>query len=334
MNNQKSYATSAPGNDPWYDTDMLVYTTSKSWNFPFQVNGLADPTAPANLKLVVWGVTDWPQNPDHHLVVSVNGVKMADQKFDGLVEEILKISLPGGTLHEGVNTLQLTLPGDTGVQYDLVDLDKYSVTYPRVFQAVNGQLNFSAAGDVFNVSNLPTGNVVVYRLNAAGQARLANVQVQGSGSNFTASFSGTSDVATYVVTTAEALNTPVLTAARQPGANLNQAASYLIISAPDFISGLTPLVQYHQAQGMTVNVVDVNDLYAKYTYGVFDPAAIKQYIAYAARNLGTKYVLLVGGDTYDYRNYLGLNSISFIPSLYASTGPLVHSSRSIHCMQI
>jgi len=33
-----------------------------------------------------------------------------------------------------------------------------------------------------------------------------------------------------------------------------------------------------------------------------------------------QYVLLVGGDTYDYRNYLGRNSISFIPSLYVTTG--------------
>jgi hypothetical protein len=70
-----------------------------------------------------------------------------------------------------------------------------------------------------------------------------------------------------------------------------------------------------------VNVVDVNDLYAKYTYGIFDPSAIKQYITYAAKNLGVKYLLLVGGDTYDYRNYLGKNSISFIPSLYTATGP-------------
>ena len=49
--------------------------------------------------------------------------------------------------------------------------------------------------------------------------------------------------------------------------------------------------------------------------------AIKQYIAYAVQKLGTEYVLLVGGDTYDYRNYLGKNSISFIPSLYIATGP-------------
>jgi Peptidase family C25 len=65
-------------------------------------------------------------------------------------------------------------------------------------------------------------------------------------------------------------------------------------------------------------------LYTRYTYGVFDPQAIKDYVTYADQHLCTKCVLLVGGDTYDYLNYLGLNSISFIPSLYAATGPYAH----------
>jgi hypothetical protein len=66
--------------------------------------------------------------------------------------------------------------------------------------------------------------------------------------------------------------------------------------------------------------VNVNDVYAQYSNGVFDPKAIKDYIAYAEHNLGTQYVLLVGGDTYDYRNYSGVNSQSFIPSIYVKTG--------------
>jgi hypothetical protein len=66
--------------------------------------------------------------------------------------------------------------------------------------------------------------------------------------------------------------------------------------------------------------VDVTDVYAQYAGGIFDPQAIRDYIAFAARRLGTEYVLLVGGDTYDYRNYLGRGSISFIPSLYITTG--------------
>lgn len=322
VNNQKAYANYAPGVDAWYDTSMLVYKTSKSWSFPFQVIGLADPAAPANLELVVWGVTPWPQSPDHHLVVILNGITVADQTFDGLVEQILKISLPSGVLQEGANTLQLTLPGDTGVKYDMVNLDKFSLSYQRLFQAQDGRLTFSAAGKAFVVTNLPSKNVVVYRMSEAGVERLERVNVQAAGSTFTASFAGTNQSATYLVSAVERLYTPALEAVRLP-ANLNTPAQYLIISHPDFISGLEPLVQARQAQGLTVSVVDVNDLYTQYSYGIFDPQAIKQYIAYAAKNLGTQYVLLVGGDTYDYRNYLGRNSLSFIPSIYATTGPTV-----------
>jgi hypothetical protein len=88
------------------------------------------------------------------------------------------------------------------------------------------------------------------------------------------------------------------------------------------MAGIQPLVQARQAQGLTVSVVDVTDLYTQYTYGIFDPSAVQKYIAYATQNLGTEYVLIVGGDTYDYRNYLGINSLSFVPSLYARTGPV------------
>lgn len=106
-------------------------------------------------------------------------------------------------------------------------------------------------------------------------------------------------------------------------ANLNTPAQYLIIAHPDFIPGIQPLVQARQAQGLTVNVVDVNDLYTEYSHGIFDAVAIQRYIRHAKKHLGVQYVLLVGGDTYDYRNYTGRNSVSFIPSLYTSTGEQV-----------
>jgi fimbrial isopeptide formation D2 family protein len=322
LERQRAYANYAPGADPWYDTSMLAYKTSKSWDFPFQVDGLANSSSTAALELVVWGVTDWPQNPDHHLIVSLNGVPVADQTFNGLTEQKITISLPAGALQAGANTLRLTLPGDTGVDWDLINLDKFSVTYPRLLQARDGRLNFTAAGSAFNVTNLPSRNVVIYRFNTKGAARLAGVKIAASGGTFTATFAGTAQPSMYLVTTAETMYAPVLEAPRLL-ADLNRPAQYLIIAHPNFIGGLGPLVQARQAQGLTVNVVDVNDLYAQYAYGIFDPRAIQQYIAYAAQNLGTQYVLLVGGDTYDYRNYRGLNSVSFIPSLYVSTGPTV-----------
>ncbi len=321
VNNQRAFANYAPGNDGWYDTSMLVYKTSKSWNFPIQINGLANPNSTAEMELVVWGVTNFPQTPDHHLLVSVNGVAVADQFMEGLVEKTLKIQLPAGVLKEGANTLQLTLPGDTGVDWDMVVLDKYSLKYQRAFQAQDGRLTFTAAGKVFTVTNLPEKNVVVYRSDKKGIQRLQQIQVQAAGSSYTAVFAGTDTPATYMISSASALYSPTLEVTRLR-VNLNQPAEYLIISHPDFIAGLQPLVQARQAQGLTVSVVDVTDIYTQYGYGIFDPRAIQKYIAYAAKTLGAQYVLLVGGDTYDYRNYLGRNSISFIPSLYVSTGEI------------
>jgi len=322
VNNQRLYANFTPTEDPWYDTAMLTYKTSKNWDFPFQVSGLADPGLPSNLEVVVWGGTSLPQSPDHHLVVRLNGAVVADQTFDGLPEQVISVALPANLLVNGGNTLQLTLPGDTTAAYDGMYLDKFSLTYQRTFQAQDGRLTFTDSGKVFTVTNLPTRNVTVYRLDKKGPVRLSRLQAQASDSTFNVTFAGTGQSATYLVSAVESLYVPAFQAPR-PTAALNRPAQYLIISHPDFIAGLQPLIRARQAQGLTVNVVDVNDVYAQYGYGIFDPRAIQQYISFARKNLGTQYVLLVGGDTYDYRNYLGRNSISFIPSLYASTGPYV-----------
>ncbi|MFZ5919780.1 MAG: C25 family cysteine peptidase [Chloroflexota bacterium] len=322
VDNPKAYANYAPGEDAWYDTSMLAYTTPKSWDFDFEVDGLADPNASAGLELVVWGVTDWPQTPDHHLRVSLNGVALADELFDGLVEQSLSLSLPAGTLREGSNTLTLSLPGDTGVQWDMVNLDRFSLTYRRVFAARDGKLTFTAKARAFKVTDLPGRNVVVYRLGADGPVRLAKVAVRAEGGAYSATFIGTGKLDTYLVTVVGRMNAPRLEAVPVREADLKSPARFLVIAHPDFIPGLEPLVQARRSEGLSVRVVDVNDLYARYSYGIFDPQAIKDYIAYAHANLGTEYVLLVGGDTYDYHDYLGRGSISFIPSLYATTGDI------------
>jgi len=70
-------------------------------------------------------------------------------RLSRMVEKTLDISIPPGILQEGTNTLQLTLPADTGVDFDLINLDKFSVTYQRLFKAQNGNMVFTAAGEVF-----------------------------------------------------------------------------------------------------------------------------------------------------------------------------------------
>ena len=103
-----------------------------------------------------------------------------------------------------------------------------------------------------------------------------------------------------------------------------EPADLLILSHPNFIDSLRPLVEAREAQGYRVRVVDVEDVYAHYSGGVLDAEALRSFIEFAVRELETRYVLLVGGDTYDYKDYTGVGSLSFLPSLYARTGSLVY----------
>jgi len=57
--------------------------------------------------------------------------------------------------------------------------------------------------------------------------------------------------------------------------------------------------------------------------GVVDPAAIELAIRDAVQKLGIRYVLLVGGDTYDYANNLGIGSLSFIPTSYRRISSII-----------
>lgn len=319
INNQNRYAYFAPGRDVWYDKAMSVAKGApKSWDWNFNVANLTN--GPQTLEVTLWGVNDTPSlTPDHSVVILLNGVEVAREKFNGLMEKVVKVNLPAGLLKEGENALRVAMPADTRAPADIVALDKFSVTYQRSFKAADNQLTFTSAGKSFKVTNLSSDNVVVYRVDGKGATRLNGLKTTSLNDAYSVAFAGTGKTATYIVSAVSALPVPETQATRL-AVNLNQPAQYLIISHPHFIDGLQPLVAAKQAQGFTVSVVDVYDLYQQYTYGVFDPSAIKAYIAYATKNLGTKYVLLVGGDSYDYRDYLKKGSLSFIPSLYAATG--------------
>ncbi len=153
---------------------------------------------------------------------------------------------------------------------------------------------------------------------------IERVNIEGSAGNYSAVFSGTEDPATYYVSTVEALRVPQAASAPQDSLSLPGEAEMLIIAHPDFLDGLEPLVAARRSEGLSVQVVNVEELYHRFSHGVFDPQAIRTFIGLAYRHQGTEYVLLVGGDTYDYFDYLDQGAISFVPTLYTRTDPIVH----------
>lgn len=93
--------------------------------------------------------------------------------------------------------------------------------------------------------------------------------------------------------------------------------NYVIISHPLFIGEtLDRYVQQRESEGWKIKVVNVEDIYDAYGYGMSTPDAIKSYLE-VAEGKGVTHVQLVGAANYDYHDYFKTGAISFIPSIYA-----------------
>jgi hypothetical protein len=317
----KFYSLMAPGPDPFVISQMQAFGAQKTYNFPLAVDGLVPGGGPETLHVELWGASDYGGAEDHHVRVLLNGVQVADEIFEGITQKQIDVPV-SGLLVEGANTLTIVQPGDLGLPTDTIVLESYGATYPRSPVARDGALRLGAASSVVEVGGLPSANGVVYRLGASGPVFLSGVSFAADGGTFSARFAGDPAGASYVVADSSALRQPGLAPSVVVGDLLSGEARYLVITHPAFENHLGSLVAARQAQGYTVDVVNVGEIYAAYSHGVTDANAIRSYIADAARQRGTELVLLVGGDTYDYRNFVG-NSVSFVPSLYAATGDFV-----------
>jgi uncharacterized repeat protein (TIGR01451 family) len=321
-----AYSFIAPNGDPFYAHMFLAYGGPDTESFSFPVDNYVTGDAPLpTLSVELWGLTSWPRfNPDHELVLSLNGRDLAWERFDGTAAHSVNLQLPAADhLRPGDNELTLTVTGETGADWDMIALDAFAVTYPRALIARDGRLTFEAQGDLIGVSGLPDREVVVYRRQGSALTRMTRVRVGSEDGGYRASFAGSDGPATYLVSTVDALLKPAEMAAPPPLEDINTGrARYLIVSHGNFVEHLQPLVAAREAKGLSVKVVDVAQIYEQYGAGAVDPEAIRSYIAHAITMLGTEAVLLVGGDCYDYRDYLGTGCVSLIPSLYDKTDPI------------
>ena len=107
--------------------------------------------------------------------------------------------------------------------------------------------------------------------------------------------------------------------------NLNSnAADFLIISYKDFIPSFsanvspinTSLVAQRTAAGHTVSLVDIEDVYDEFSYGVHGPQAIKAFLQHAFTNWATppRYIIFAGDASLDPRNYTGTGYFDLVPT--------------------
>jgi len=356
------YSFGSPINDPWFAKRVLSIGSEASELLNFNLVDPYK-RGEMKIEVNIWGGTDYLQSPDHHVIYQVDGEHMADFWFDGIQSNIQEFSLPSQEYQAGNHWLKIKLPGDTQTSADVVHVESWKVTYPRYFNLSNKQIDFGIvtneegisydmifannfesvdsksfnqaqskaaikAFKYYEITNANNEEYVIYRLNQSGDVisvpSVKSDQCTVNPSPFcTLNFTLNNTPGHVFVASESTLKTPLLSLPVQLDDIHTGLADYLIISHPDFIgSSLQSFVQLKQ-QNHTVKVVDVQQVYGHYSYGNKEAASIAQYIKFAYNNLNVKYVLLVGGDTYDYKNYMNIASVSFIPTLYSQTDNLI-----------
>ncbi|MBS1262363.1 MAG: hypothetical protein MAG453_01714 [Calditrichaeota bacterium] len=96
----------------------------------------------------------------------------------------------------------------------------------------------------------------------------------------------------------------------------NLAHEYIFIYHPDFTGAVAQLEAYvEQRDELDVLPVNINDVFQEFSWGLYDPTAIRDFLMYAYDNWATlpQTVLLVGDGDYDYRNISSSADKNWIP---------------------
>jgi uncharacterized repeat protein (TIGR01451 family) len=293
-----------------------------------QTPGVAPSVQNATLRVVLQGAID---DQPHDVTVSFNGAILGDLNFTGENEGTANFEVPVGSLSQSANIVTLTAQnGDS----DISVVDYITLSYPRTYHAENDTLEFTAqAGDHVVVSGF---HQVPQRLidvtNPAQPVELvpqvvsqrgvytleAKVPWAGPGTHTLLGISDRHIMRPFSVMR----NQPSNWHSPQSGAEV------VMISYPAFAPAVEPLVRLHQAEGKSVALVSIHDLYDEFNFGERSPDAVRSFLKNATSQWKNrpKYLLLVGDASLDPRDYLGFGFFDFVPTEMIPTSELKTAS--------
>jgi hypothetical protein len=128
---------------------------------------------------------------------------------------------------------------------------------------------------------------------------------------------------TLLALTEGRVKTPEGITSNQPSSwyQITDGYDLVMISHRDFLGSLDALRKLRESQGLRVALIDIEDLYDEFSFGVKSPKAMKDFLASAKANWRRppRFVLLVGDASYDPRNYLGLGNFDLVPTKLVDT---------------
>lgn len=292
-------------------------------NYEFTLTGVDFSKPTASMDLTVQGVT----LVAHNFRVVINGTEVGTISGNNYSSLVKHFEFSTALLREGSNTLFLQSLIPTG---DNVAFDTMKVNFARKYQADQNRLSFYVPNyKAAYAGNFTSPNIRVFDVTSADSPMLIGglaIDRLDEG-NFRVYLPSNRSRLMFAIEDSGILQ-PAIISQNIPStlSNVSNNGEFLIISHRDFLTQAEDWANYRRSQGLTVKVVDIEDVFDEFNYGVLSPDSIREFLRYAKQNWQTapNYVLLIGDATYDPKNYFALGG-NFVPtrmfdSIYTEAG--------------
>ncbi len=291
--------------------------TPPAANFTFNLTGVDFNVAKATLEINVQGITGVP----HQIVPVINGETLT--AINGNTFNLMSgvFQIPTSFLREGSNTLQMRTFGGLG---DSNLLESIRVSYSRKYEAIQNRLSFYTSNyRQTAISGFTSPNIRVFDLTYPDNpAVLINLPIQNDAGNYSVVMPSNRGRTLFAAEDSGLLTASSITV-NNPS-TLSTAAhngELIIVSYKDWMAQANDWANYRRSQGLTVEVVDIDDVLDEFAYGSLNTTGITQFFQFAKNNWQTppNYIFLLGDMSYDFRNYENRAYQNFIPSKRVDT---------------
>jgi hypothetical protein len=315
----------------FYKQDILngdaenVFGTSYNESFPgtvnFNLTGVDFSAINSSLDITLQGIT----LTAHQTRIVLNGVELGVVTGSNYNPMNGHFDFPTSVLREGANTLVLTSFG----QGDIGAFDQMKINFARLYRAEQNRLSFFVPNyKASYAENFASPNIRIFdTTNADAPLLISGLTVESSGGGYRVHLPSNRGRVLFAVE-----DSGILTAAsisQNFPSTLSTAANegaLIIISHRDFLTPAEAWADYRRAQGLIVKVVNIEDIYDEFSFGVVNPDSIRSFLKYAKDEWQVKpnYTLIIGDATFDPRNYFGVGA-NYVPTrmvdtIYSETG--------------
>lgn len=216
-------------------------------------------------------------------------------------------SLTPDTIDEGINTFYIEfLTPDPAEYRPNMFFDWFEIEYNRLFVAEDNAIAFTSAitgTQKYQVSGFTNlSNPVVLDIsnpNEPGWILNSNPQ---SGT-LTISLAHLDPISVAMDNDTPTLPQNQISFYEPPNwTTMNPGFDYVFITHKDLAPATETLANYRSGTGLSTVVIDINDLYNEFNFGIYHPIAIKNFLAYAFANwdINPTYALLVGDGHWNF----------------------------------